>query len=605
MRKTKIVCTMGPSTDKPGILRQLMENGMNVARFNFSHGDYEEHKGRYDKVRALSKELDLPIACMLDTKGPEIRLGEFKNGVEKLTTGQKFTLTSREVEGTNEICSVSYKELPRDVAAGGRIMLDDGLIELHIDEVGDTDIVCTVCNDGIIKTKKGVNVPGVHLSMPYMSQRDTSDILFGVNVPGVHLSMPYMSNRDRNDILFGIEQGFDLISASFVRNAQDIMEIRHLLDEHNSNIRIIAKIENQEGIDNIDEILTVADGIMVARGDMGVEIDFAEIPAIQKHLIDRAMSAGKICITATQMLDSMIVNPRPTRAEITDVANAIYDGTGAVMLSGETAAGKYPVEALKAMATIAETTEADSSFDSLVHHSGTDNSRLNISAAVGHAACTTATDIGASAIITASKSGETARLLSRFRPDTQIIACVLDETTRCQLNVYRGVTPLLMDYATSTDELISMSVAKAKTAGLVQDGDLVVVTAGVPVGISGTTNMIKVHMVGDSLLAGVGIGNHNAKGEVCVCRNATEAAKKFKPGQILVVPFTTNDTLPFMREAAGIITEEAGTNSHSAIVGLTLDKAVIVGATNATRTLKDGMTISMDCARGVVQAMAK
>lgn len=338
---------------------------------------------------------------------------------------------------------------------------------------------------------------------------------------------------------------------------------------------------------------------------MGVEIDFAEIPAIQKHLIDRAMSAGKICITATQMLDSMIVNPRPTRAEITDVANAIYDGTGAVMLSGETAAGKYPVEALKAMATIAETTEADSSFDSLVHHSGTDNSRLNISAAVGHAACTTATDIGASAIITASKSGETARLLSRFRPDTQIIACVLDETTRCQLNVYRGVTPLLMDYATSTDELISMSVAKAKSAGLVQDGDLVVVTAGVPVGISGTTNMIKVHMVGDSLLAGVGIGNHNAKGEVCVCRNATEAAKKFKPGQILVVPFTTNDTLPFMREAAGIITEEAGTNSHSAIVGLTLDKAVIVGATNATRTLKDGMTISMDCARGVVQAMAK
>ena len=258
MRKTKIVCTMGPSTEKPGILRQLMENGMNVARFNFSHGDYEEHKGRFNALRALSKELDLPVAAMLDTKGPEIRLGTFKNGVEKLVTGQKFTLTSREVEGTNEICSVSYKELPRDVAAGGRIMLDDGLIELGIDEVSDTDIVCTVKNDGTIKTKKGVNVPGVHLSMPYMS------------------------NRDRNDILFGIEQGFDLISASFVRNAQDIMEIRHLLDEHNSNIRIIAKIENQEGIDNIDEILTVADGIMVARGDMGVEIDFAEIPAIQK-----------------------------------------------------------------------------------------------------------------------------------------------------------------------------------------------------------------------------------------------------------------------------------------------------------------------------------
>ena len=536
MRKTKIVCTMGPSTEKPGILRQLMENGMNVARFNFSHGDYEEHKARFDALRALSKELDLPVAAMLDTKGPEIRLGTFKNGVEKLVTGQKFTLTSREVEGTNEICSVSYKELPRDVAAGGRIMLDDGLIELGIDEVSDTDIVCTVKNDGTIKTKKGVNVPGVHLSMPYMS------------------------NRDRNDILFGIEQGFDLISASFVRNAQDIMEIRHLLDEHNSNIRIIAKIENQEGIDNIDEILTVADGIMVARGDMG--------------------------------------------GEITDVANAIYDGTGAVMLSGETAAGKYPVEALKAMATIAEATESDSNFDSLVHHTRGENSRLSVSAAVGHAACTTANDIGATAIITASKSGETARLLSRFRPDAQIIACVLDETTRRQLNVYRGVTPLLMDYAHSTDELISMSVENAKGAGLIQDGDLVVVTAGVPVGVSGTTNMIKVHMVGDSLLAGVGIGSRNAKGEVCVCRSAAEAAKKFKPGQILVVPFTTNDELPFIREAAGVITEEAGANSHSAIVGLTLNKAVIVGATNATRTLKDGMVISMDCIRGTVQLMA-
>ena len=581
MRKTKIVCTMGPSTDKPGILRQLLENGMNVARFNFSHGDYEEHAGRYRLLRTLAQELDLPVAAMLDTKGPEIRLGTFANGTEKLVAGQKFTLTSREVEGTHEICSITYKDLPRDVQPGGRIMLDDGLIELAIDAVEGTDIVCTVKNDGVIKTKKGVNVPGVHLSMPYMSP------------------------RDRNDILFGIEQGFDLISASFTRNAQDIMEIRHILDEHDCNMRIIAKIENQEGIDNIDEILTVADGIMVARGDMGVEIDYAEIPSIQKHLIDRAMGAGKICITATQMLDSMIVNPRPTRAEITDVANAIYDGTGAVMLSGETAAGKYPVEALKAMAAIAETTEADSNFDNLVHHARSESTRMTISAAVGHAACTTAADVGASAIITASKSGETARLLSRFRPDVPIIACVLDESTRRQMNVYRGVVPLMIDYAHSTDELIEMSVNASEKAGLVSSGDMVVVTAGVPVGVSGTTNMIKVHMVGNSLLAGVGIGHQNVKGEVCVCRNTAEANKKFKPGQILVVPFTTNDALPFMKQAAGIITEEAGANSHSAIVGLTLDKAVIIGATNATRTLQDGMLISMDCNRGVVQAMAK
>ena len=581
MRKTKIVCTLGPSTDREGVLREMIQAGMNVARFNFSHGTHAEHKARLDALKALREELDAPVAAMLDTKGPEVRLKDFAGGRVHLTAGQEFTLTTVQVEGDAHRCSITYGELPGDVKAGDTILLDDGLVRLTVLETSETEIRCRVENDGDMKNHKGVNVPGVRLNMPYMSQ------------------------QDRDDLLFGAEQGFDYVAASFVRSAADVRELRHVLDKAGSRMRIIAKIENQEGVSNLPEILDAADGIMVARGDMGVEIDFAEIPLIQKNMIARCVACGKPVITATQMLDSMMENPRPTRAEITDVANAIYDGTGAVMLSGETAAGKYSVEALKAMATIAETTEADSSFDSLVHHSGTDNSRLNISAAVGHAACTTATDIGASAIITASKSGETARLLSRFRPDTQIIACVLDETTRCQLNVYRGVTPLLMDYATSTDELISMSVAKAKTAGLVQDGDLVVVTAGVPVGISGTTNMIKVHMVGDSLLAGVGIGNHNAKGEVCVCRNATEAAKKFKPGQILVVPFTTNDTLPFMREAAGIITEEAGTNSHSAIVGLTLDKAVIVGATNATRTLKDGMTISMDCARGVVQAMAK
>ena len=339
---------------------------------------------------------------MLDTKGPEIRLGEFKNGVEKLTTGQKFTLTSRSVEGTNEICSVTYKELPHDVKPGGRIMLDDGLIELRIDEVGDTDIACTVCNDGIIKTKKGVNVPGVHLSMPYLSQ------------------------RDRDDIIFGVQQGFDFIAASFVRTAQDVYDIRNLLNEYDSKIRIIAKIENQEGIDNIDEILTVADGIMVARGDMGVEIDFAEIPAIQKHLIDRAMSAGKICITATQMLDSMIVNPRPTRAEITDVANAIYDGTSAIMLSGETAAGKYPVEAVQTMDAIALRTEADINYAKRMRNLP-GSSRLSIAAATAHAACTTAMDIGADAILTVSQSGATARLVSRFRPGTTVVACLLSE----------------------------------------------------------------------------------------------------------------------------------------------------------------------------------
>ena len=502
MRKTKIVCTLGPATDREGVLRQLIENGMNVARFNFSHGDHAEHLGRLEALKALRTELGVPVAAMLDTKGPEIRTGVFKNGSEKLVTGQKFTLTSRPVEGTNEICSITYKELPHDVQPGGRIMLDDGLIELHIEHVTDTDIVCTVMNDGVIKTKKGVNVPGVHLSMPYMSQ------------------------RDKQDILFGIEQGFDWISASFARCASDILEIRHLLEEHDSKIKIMAKIENQEGVNNIEEILGVSDGIMVARGDMGVEIDFAEIPAIQKHLIDRTMSSGKVVVTATQMLDSMVNNPRP------------------------------PVAALKAMVAIAEATEADSSYNSLVHHAQANETRLSVSAAMAHAACTTAQDIQASAIITVSKSGMTARLLSRCRPETPIVACVLDEQVQRQLNMHWGITPLVMPYAHSTDELISMSVDCASKAGLVQPGNMAVVTAGVPVGVSGTTNMIKVHLVGDSLLTGVGIGTNNAKGSVCVCRSAAEAALKFKPGQILVAPHTSNELLPYIRETARRCAEE-------------------------------------------------
>ncbi|MDD4850938.1 MAG: pyruvate kinase [Gemmiger sp.] len=580
MHNTKIVCTLGPATEQGDVLRQLMLNGMNVARFNFSHGDHAEHKGRLDKLKALRTELNLPVATMLDTKGPEIRLGNFKNGAEKLVAGAPFTLTTRNVEGTAEICSITYKELPHDVVPGGQIMLDDGLISLHIDKVTDTDILCTVDNDGTIKDKKGINVIGVHLSMPYLSA------------------------QDKSDILFGIEQGYDLISTSFTRCAQDILEIRHLLSQHNANLRIIAKIENQEGVNNIDEILSVTDGIMVARGDMGVEIPFAEIPAIQKRLIDRAMVMGKPVITATQMLDSMIVNPRPTRAEITDVANAIYDGTTAVMLSGETAAGKHPVEALKAMVAIAESAENDSNFDSLVHHASTDDGRLSISAATAHAACTTADDIHANAIITVSKSGETARLLSKCRPETRIIACVLDESTRCQLNAYWGITPLVMDYAHSTDELITKSVETALAAGLIKTGDMVVVTAGVPVGVSGTTNMIKVHLVGNSLLSGVGIGHENACGRVCICRTAAEAAQKMKPGDILVAPYTTNDFLPYMREAAGVIVQEPGTTSHAAIVGLTLGKAVIVGASGAMSILQDGANISMDCEHGVVQLMA-
>ena len=583
MRKTKIICTLGPSTDKDGVLRELIANGMNVARFNFSHGSHEEHKGRLDLLKSLREELGKPVAALLDTKGPEIRLKDFKNGTEMLEAGQTFTLTTRDVEGTKEICSITYKDLPQDVAPGGTIMLDDGLIKLQIQTVNDTDIVCTVLNNGKIKNKKGVNVPGVHLSMPYMSQ------------------------RDKDDIIFGIEQGFDFIAASFVRTAQDVYEIRNLLNEYDSNIRIIAKIENREGVNNIDSILAAADAVMVARGDLGVEIDFTELPGIQKTIIDRSFSFGKPIVTATQMLDSMIVNPRPTRAEISDVANAIYDGTSAIMLSGETAAGAYPVEALKTMSAIAERTEQEG-FHLRSRTMDSNPGKISVSDATAHAACLTARDVNAAAIVTVSESGTTARLLSKYRPQQPIIACVMREQVQRQLSLSWGITPLMMSLAHSTDELIEMSTALAKENGYLHNGELAVVTAGVPVGVSGTTNMIKIHMVGNCLATGVGVGPENAEvsnatGKACVCRTLDEVRAKFKPGMVLVVPSTSNEMLNYVRDAAALVVEEPGLNSHAAIAGKALLKPTVVGAVGATSHIRDGLMIAVDCAHGSVQSL--
>ena len=583
MRKTKIICTLGPSTDKDGVLRELIANGMNVARFNFSHGSHEEHKGRLDLLKSLREELGKPVAALLDTKGPEIRLKDFKNGTEMLEAGQTFTLTTRDVEGTKEICSITYKDLPQDVAPGGTIMLDDGLIKLQIQTVNDTDIVCTVLNSGKIKNKKGVNVPGVHLSMPYMSQ------------------------RDKDDIIFGIEQGFDFIAASFVRTAQDVYEIRNLLNEYDSNIRIIAKIENREGVNNIDSILAAADAVMVARGDLGVEIDFTELPGIQKNIIERSFSFGKPIVTATQMLDSMMVNPRPTRAEISDVANAIYDGTAAIMLSGETAAGAYPVEALKTMSAIAERTETEN-HARVEYLTEATNGKISVSDATAHAACLTAKDVNAAAIVTVSESGTTARLLSKYRPQQPIIACVMKEQVQRQLSLSWGITSLMMPLAHSTDELIEMSTALAKENGFLHNGELAVVTAGVPVGISGTTNMIKIHMVGNCLATGVGVGPENAEvsnatGKACVCRTLDEVRAKFKPGMVLVVPSTSNEMLNYVRDAAALVVEEPGLNSHAAIVGKALLKPTVVGAVGATSHIRDGLMIAVDCAHGSVQRL--
>ena len=585
MRKTKIICTLGPSTDKEGVLRALVENGMNVARFNFSHGSHEEHKGRLDALKAIREELDRPVAALLDTKGPEIRLKDFVNGTEMLEAGQSFTLTTREVEGTKEICSITYKELPHDVVAGGTIMLDDGLIKLSIRSVTDTDIICEVLNNGKIKNKKGVNVPGVHLSMPYMSQ------------------------RDRDDIIFGIEQGFDFIAASFVRSAQDVYEIRNLLNSYDSNIRIIAKIENREGVENIDSILGAADAVMVARGDLGVEIDFSELPGIQKSIIDRSFSFGKPIMTATQMLDSMMINPRPTRAEISDVANAIYDGTSAIMLSGETAAGAYPVEALKTMAAIAEHTENEAHYQDrrLIARSKA-TGKTSVSDATAHAACLTAQDLNASAIVTVTASGSTARLLSKYRPTQPIIAFVMQPQVQRQLALSWGITPLIMSLAHSTDELIEMSTSLAEKYGYLRNGELAVVTAGVPVGVSGTTNMVKIHMVGNCLAIGVGVGregdeNTSATGKACVCHTLEEIRARFKPGMVLVLPFTNNDMMPYVRDAAALVVEEPGLNSHAAIVAKALLKPTIVGAAGATSHIRDGLDIAVDCAHGTVQSL--
>ena len=471
MRKTKIICTLGPSTDQEGVLRELVANGMNVARFNFSHGSHEEHLGRFEKLKAIREELGKPVAALLDTKGPEIRLKDFKNGTEMLEAGQTFTLTTREVEGTKEICSITYKDLPQDVQPGGTIMLDDGLIKLQIITVNDTDIVCKVLNNGKIKNKKGVNVPGVHLSMPYMSQ------------------------RDRDDIIFGAQQGFDFIAASFVRTAQDVYDIRNLLNEYDSDIRIIAKIENQQGVDNIDSIIEAADGIMIARGDMGVEIPLEDVPVIQKDIIAKVYSAGKQVITATQMLDSMIKNPRPTRAETTDVANAIYQGTSAIMLSGETAAGKYPIEALKTMVKIAVRTEADVDYNKQFSTSSKDHA-TNVTTAISHATCMTAIDLNAKAIIAVTRSGNTARMVSKYRPGCQIIACTPDERTWRQMNLIWGVTPLLTKEEYSMEILLLHATEAAEEHGYVKEGDIVVLTVGVPLGHPGNTNLLKATVVG-------------------------------------------------------------------------------------------------------------
>lgn len=577
IRKTKIVCTMGPNLFEKHLIAPLMKAGMNVARFNFSHGNYETHQHYYDEVCRIRDELGLPVATMLDTKGPEIRVRSFKNGRVTLQNGQLFTLTTDEVEGDEERVSITYKELPQDIAVGSSILIDDGLIGMQVERIDGADIVCRVLNGGVVSNNKGINIPNAHLSMPFISE------------------------KDHQDILFAIKNGYDFIAASFTRCADDIMQIRHILQENNCHtINIIAKIENMEGVENIDEILRVVDGVMVARGDLGVEVPLEDVPSLQKKLIQRGIAAGKPVITATQMLDSMIKNPRPTRAEATDVANAIYDGTSAIMLSGESAVGAYPVEAVETMVRIALRAEAD--MDYIRRFSRDTSASTDVTNAISHATVTSAHDLNASAIITVTKSGSTARILSRYRPACVIVGCTTEKHVWRQLALSWGTVPLMIAEESNTDDLFEHAVDAAVQNGLVHDGELVVLTAGVPLGISGTTNLMKVHVVGHLLSRGQGLHGGKVVAPLCVIRNLEKDAKDFNTGDVIVCHQTTREMFSMLRKSSAIVLEDDNPEGHGAIAGMSLDIPVIIGAKNATNILKSGAVVTVDGEKGTVSA---
>lgn len=577
MKKTKIVCTIGPASESVEMLTKLMEAGMNVARLNFSHGDFEEHGARIKNIREARKKLGKNVGILLDTKGPEIRTHDMENGALELQAGNEIIVSTKQVLGTLEKFSVSYEGLADDVSAGSIILLDDGLIGLEVLESNPEkhEIKTKILNSGTLKNKKGVNVPGV-----------------SVNLPGI-------TEKDAKDIVFGIEQGVDFIAASFVRRSTDVLEIRELLEEHNaSDIQIIPKIENQEGVDNLDAILEVSDGLMVARGDLGVEIPAEEVPLVQKEMIKKCNALGKPVITATQMLDSMQRNPRPTRAEASDVANAIFDGTDAIMLSGETAAGQYPVEAVQTMFNIATRTEESLNYKEILSKRR-DQVGMTITDAIGQSVAHTAINLSAAAIVTPTESGHTARMIAKYRPQAPIVAVTVNESVSRKLGLVFGVFPASGQNANSTDEMLEDAVQKSLDSGIVKHGDLIVITAG-SVGESGTTNLMKVHTVGSIIAKGQGIGRKSAFGPVVVAKNAKEAEQKMTDGAVLVASSTDRDMIASLEKASALITEEGGLTSHAAVVGLSLGIPVIVGLENATSVLTEGQVITVDAARGAV-----
>ncbi|MBB6452088.1 pyruvate kinase [Salirhabdus euzebyi] len=576
MKKTKIVCTIGPASESVETLVKLMEAGMNVARLNFSHGDHEEHKQRIVNIREAAKVSNKTIAILLDTKGPEIRTGNMKNGEVSLERNQEINISMQEVEGDNERFSVTYPGLVEDVHEGSKILLDDGLIELEVLEVNKVqgEIRTKILNSGVLKNKKGVNVPNV-----------------SVNLPGI-------TEKDANDILFGIEQGVDFIAASFVRRPSDVLEIRELLEKHKAeDIHIIPKIENREGVENIDDILEVSDGLMVARGDLGVEIPPEEVPLVQKRLINKCNTAGKPVITATQMLDSMQRNPRPTRAEASDVANAIFDGTDAIMLSGETAAGLYPVEAVQTMYNIA--VHAESALDhKAIFDKRAKDVDVTITNIISQSVSYAAENLKVSAILTPTESGHTARMISKYRPKAPIIAVTARDRVFRQLSLVCGVYAVKGTTVNTTDEMLDLAIDRGLSTDLFKRGDKVIITAGVPVGESGTTNLMKVHVVGDVLAKGQGIGQKSAFGKAVLAHNASEALEKVSQGDILITQATDKDMIAAIEKAGGIVTEEGGLTSHAAVVGLSLGIPVIVGIQNALSVIEDGSEITIDAGRG-------
>ncbi|OUM86736.1 MAG: pyruvate kinase [Bacillus thermozeamaize] len=575
MRKTKIVCTIGPACEDLDKLKQLIKAGMNIARLNLSHGTHQEHRERIARIRQAAKELGKTVGILLDTKGPEIRTGILESGEVELREGQLFTLTTEEVLGNAERVSVSYSGLVNELRPGDTVLLDDGLIGLEVVSVQGTEIRCRVKNNGKLRDRKGVNVPGVSIGLPGITEKDAADIRFGV------------------------EQGVDFIAASFVRKPGDILEIHEILEQMGADIPVIAKIESREGVQNLDAILEVADGLMVARGDLGVEIPVEEVPLLQKEMISKCNKVGKPVITATQMLDSMQRNPRPTRAETTDVANAILDGTDAVMLSGETAAGNYPVEAVRMMAKIAETTEKALAYRD-IFRMRSENGQNTITDLIGQAVAGTALELKVAAIITPTESGYTARMISKYRPASPIVAVTYNEQTLRRLTLSWGVMPILGDKAQSIDKMLNSAVDRALQEGYISYGDLVVITAGVPIGQVGTTNMMKIHVVGDIIARGQGIGHQVVTGRIVKGETVEEILEKMAPNSILVTRSTDRDMMPAMEKASAIITEQGGLTSHAAIVGLELGIPVIVGVQNAMQQLEDGMEITVDTERGYI-----